>query len=307
MSDGLTLGYNLLQQQKEKDCIRKIFLFSDGCANSGISTKDGLCELVNKYYQAGVGTSAFGIGDDFDERVMKGISESGHGHYFFIDASEKIPSILEKAFRGLSRTVASNVVLKIKGNKGRQVQKVSGNEDLFKGISLPDMREKDLKQILIQVEIQEDASIYPIEVLEFELSYDRMDECIPLGPQRGNLNMFTSENVTDLRKLDDEVLVYLKIHECGEMDKTVVKLMEMNRIVEALSVKREVIRILNDIVPKDKVGFAKVLLLRAKTRLFDLEQLQSRTSSKSFASVKKAIHEDAVEEECDDMGFGLFD
>jgi len=304
LSDGINLGYILL---KNSNMMKKIFLFSDGCANSGITSHEELSKLVAQYHQESVGTSSFGIGDDFDEKMMKGISDAGHGHYFFIDNSDKIPLILDKAFGGLVRTVAGNVVLKLKGAKGRTVRKLSGNEDLFKGIPLGDMREKDLKQILVQIEVEEDEAFEPVEILEFELSYDRMDECIPSSPQRGSLKMKTTSNMEDLIQMNDEVLVNLKTHDCGELDKTVVKLMESGRIQEALSMKRAVVQILQGLVPKDRIGFSKVLLLRAKNRLFDLEQLQSKNSAKSFESVKKAIDRDAEDEEDEDMGFGLFD
>jgi ribosomal protein L12E/L44/L45/RPP1/RPP2/uncharacterized protein YegL len=307
LSEGTDLGFRLLKEQKASPEIQRIFLFSDGCANSGITSYEGITQLIGGYHKSGVSTSAFGIGDDFDERIMKGVSESGHGHYFFIDSSDKIPAMLDKAFRGLQRTVAANAVLKIKGSKGRVVKKLNGSEDVFKGIPLGDMRERDLKQVLVEIEIEEDSSDEPIEVLEFELSYDRMDEFIPLSPQRGNLLMTTSTDKSKLSQLEDEVLVYLMIHECGELDKTVVKLMEANKIDEAISIKREVVRILADLAPRDKVGFAKVLLLHAKSRLQDLEQLKTRTSSKSYESVKKAIDRDALQEEEEDMGFGLFD
>jgi hypothetical protein len=46
--------------------------------------------------------------------------------------------------------VGANVVLRVKGSKGRIVKKLSGAEDLFKGLNLPDMREKDLKQVLLK-------------------------------------------------------------------------------------------------------------------------------------------------------------
>ena len=119
--------------------------------------------------------------------------------------------------------------------------------------------------------------------------------------------MRTSSDSSNLHQMEDEVLVYLKIHECSDLDNTVVKLMEGNNLAEALVVKREVVEILKDIVPKDKVGFAKVLLLRAQARLYELEQLNSKKSAKSFESVRKAIDRDAREEEEADMGFGLFD
>ncbi len=68
----------------------------------------------------------------------------------------------------------------------------------------------------------------------------------------------------DKEDLDDEVLVYLKINECSELDQTVVKLLEANKINEAIEVKRRIVDSLQEIAPRDKVGFAKVLLLRAR-------------------------------------------
>lgn len=195
----------------------------------------------------------------------------------------------------------------MKGFKGRQVRKLDGNEDLFKGIPLLDMREKDLKQILVEIDLEEDESPQPIDVLEFELSYNRLDQCIPQSPQSGVLSLKTTTDTKELSAVNDEVLVYLKIHECGELDKTVVKLMGNNRISEAIEVKKEVVHILSSLVLKDKVGFAKVLLLRAKSRLSDLEKLQSRSSNKSYESLRKEIDRDAMEEDDADMGFGLFD
>jgi hypothetical protein len=47
--------------------------------------------------------SAFGIGADFDETMMRGVADGGKGHYFFIDSAQNIPKMLDKAFRGLSR------------------------------------------------------------------------------------------------------------------------------------------------------------------------------------------------------------
>jgi Ca-activated chloride channel family protein len=286
-----------------------MFLFSDGCANAGITSHQGICELVSKFYEKGVGVSSFGIGSDFDEKMMRGISDSGHGHYFFIDHAENIPKMLDKAFRGLSRTVATNVTLKIAGSKGRVVKKLSGNDDLFKGIALPDMREKDLKQIVLQLEVEESDNQEEVEILQFELSYDRLDECIPVGPIRGDLKLKVTNNFGLLNEQNGSVLVYLKINECAEMDKKVVRLMDENKLDEAINLKKEVINVLSGVADLDEVGFVKVLLMRAHNRVKELEALKDnkRSSSEDRQLVRKAMHKEALEEEDEDMGFGLFD
>jgi hypothetical protein len=40
--------------------------------------------------------SAFGIGGDFSEATMRGIAESGSGHYFYMNSPENIPKYVGK-------------------------------------------------------------------------------------------------------------------------------------------------------------------------------------------------------------------
>jgi Ca-activated chloride channel family protein len=57
LSDGLAAGYRILENRQSEDASsRKIFLFSDGCANSGVTSKEGIKSIVEKYYENGVGT-----------------------------------------------------------------------------------------------------------------------------------------------------------------------------------------------------------------------------------------------------------
>jgi len=305
LSGGLEVGFELLENVNS--ATRKIFLFSDGVANAGITSVSGVCDLVKSMYLRGVGTSSFGIGSDFDEKMMKGISENGNGTYFFIDTSENIPSLVDKAFKGLNRTVASQVVLKVKGHKGIPVKKLNGNEDLLRGLQLPDLRESDLKQILVQIEIEPDADVSDtLELLSFELSYKPLADNFG-DSQTGSLDVKVTKNYDDFFVLSDEVLVYLKINECSEIDKKVVKAIEQNDFAEAYYLKKKVLDILTEIVDKDELGFAKVLLMKAKSRVKDIEDMLYRRSYKSKEMIKKEVFCDAMDEQDEDMGYGLFD
>jgi len=303
IADGLQKGWDAFNKNDSR--IKKIFLFSDGQDND-ITRINSLCENI---YENGAGISSFGIGSDFDEKMMKMISVSGHGSYFFIDGTPgSFSKILDKAFKGLSRTVATNVVLKIRGSKNRKVTKIRVNDDLFQGIILGDMREQDLKQVLLEVEVEENEAIANTDIFSYELSYDCLDQHIPKGPLTGTLTMpVTTDDYASFSKFDSDVIVSVKLHDCAELDKKVVNLLNQSNLYEAILVKRQVIQVLESVLPFDQLGFASAVLLKAKQRLQDLEMAIKKPAHVNLDKMKKEAHKDALEEEESDMGFGLFD
>ena len=73
--------------------------------------------------------SAFGLGDDFDEELMKGIAEQGSGAYFFIEGSSAIPQFTSFALKGLFKLVGSDALLTLRGLNGGVVKKIYGHAD----------------------------------------------------------------------------------------------------------------------------------------------------------------------------------
>jgi len=72
--------------------------------------------------------------------------------------------------------------------------------------------------------------------------------------------------------------------------------------------KQSVVETLSSIEQYDQLGFAKVLLLKANQRLAELNSVKnSSSSSRSYASIKKAVDYDAMQEEDADMGFAFFE
>ena len=158
----------------------------------------------------------------------------------------------------------------------------------------------------VEVEPSSDQSV--LNLLSYELNYKRVDfTFIPEGPQTGSLSVQVSQNFEDFFDLSDEVLVYLKINECSEIDKKIVLALDQRDMARAFSLKAEAVEILSEIVEKDKLGFAKVLLMKAKERLEELRELRDKPHSSNYSKVKKSVYKEAEEEEDEDMGFGLFD
>lgn len=72
----------------------RIIILSDGHANEGISNRHELAEHAGELRQRGVLTSTLGIGDDYDEQLLRDIAENGGGRLHDAEQAEEISSVL---------------------------------------------------------------------------------------------------------------------------------------------------------------------------------------------------------------------
>jgi Ca-activated chloride channel family protein len=74
--------------------IGRCLLLTDGLANRGITDPAELFRHAEELRARGVSTSTFGVGADFDERLLKGIAERSGGRFYFLEQPRQIPDIL---------------------------------------------------------------------------------------------------------------------------------------------------------------------------------------------------------------------
>lgn len=77
-----------------EDTVSRCLLLTDGLANRGIQNRDELAVHAAELQRRGVATSTFGVGADFDERLLRDMAHEGGGNFYFIDAAAQIPRIL---------------------------------------------------------------------------------------------------------------------------------------------------------------------------------------------------------------------
>jgi hypothetical protein len=130
---GLEAAVQVLTNNEEKSTsdgtVRRIFLFSDGCVNVGVTDPLQIRRKVAVWAAQGITTSTFGIGTDFDESLMRGIAESGTGRYKFLATARDIPKIVSKSVHDLLDLYASEVALDIRGGEHTIVTRVYGSDD----------------------------------------------------------------------------------------------------------------------------------------------------------------------------------
>lgn len=141
--------------------VRRIFLFSDGCVNVGMTDHQQIRHKVAQFAGAGITTSSFGIGINFDESLMRGIAEAGQGRYKFLATARDIPKMVSKSVHDLLDLYASEVTLDLRGGQFATVMRVYGGDDEEDGVAgdapglmhLGDLHNSNERLVLAELEV----------------------------------------------------------------------------------------------------------------------------------------------------------
>ena len=91
--------------------VSRVLLLSDGLANQGEINPDVLAQRAAALRAKGIATSTFGIGADFDERLMSRLATQGGGHFYFIEQPAQIPDFLKSELGEVLEVVARDARL----------------------------------------------------------------------------------------------------------------------------------------------------------------------------------------------------
>ena len=70
--------------------VNRCLLLTDGLANVGMTDPAELQAHAAELRARGVATSTFGVGADFDERLLQAMADAGGGHFYFIESAAQI-------------------------------------------------------------------------------------------------------------------------------------------------------------------------------------------------------------------------
>jgi Ca-activated chloride channel family protein len=99
--------------------VGRCLLLTDGQANVGIQDPAELGGLAGAARKTGrVATSTFGVGEDFDERLLRGMADASGGRFYYIERPEQIPDLLTSELGELLQVVARDACLALQLPKG---------------------------------------------------------------------------------------------------------------------------------------------------------------------------------------------
>lgn len=288
--DAFNTAKTLISNKKSKKDdehprVKRIFFFSDGQANEGITSKDKISQFISIDLVKALETTvcSFGIGSDFDEKLMRAISDSGQGDFFYIDQAGKIPAFVDKGLAGLESILATEAVLKVraaKNSSGVLINKIYGydQQDLISGVKIGDVRAKNLKSMIIDMVFSPTSSSIstdPVEVLTFELSFKpASSETTQKLAGSLYLRVTDDDSDPDLGREDPVVKVSLAIQESGEQDAEILKLLEANNKSQAIQAKQKQIDALKKVMDIDPTGHVAAILKMAEDSLASLQEVE---------------------------------
>jgi len=237
--------------------------------------------------------SAFGLGADFDEELMKGISDKGIGAYFFIENSAAIPTFVEFALKSVQQTVGTNAVVKARGTSTGVVEKFYGDHNVVKGAVLGDLRADNIRTVMAKVKVSP-TSDEPADqrIVECELTYSRDIDGIA---QTFCLTKFVSVTVTTDASLvekhaDNEVKIQVVLKHIVKLDKKLATAMSDNNSEKVTSILEKEITLLESVEKIDTENFGgknKVASLLAQVRA-NLKNYKEKGSTKQ--QIKEVHH-----------------
>ena len=126
LSGGWLTGCEAVARVMRQASVARCLLLSDGLANAGITDPTALEGHAEALRSRGVITSTFGIGDDFDERLMEGIARAGGGNFYFIKEARAIPTFLGSELGEALEVVARRAELVVEADAGVEVLSLDG-------------------------------------------------------------------------------------------------------------------------------------------------------------------------------------
>ena len=161
LGGGLIAGLEQVERHLDREFLNRVILLSDGLANRGITDPYELRRIAQRYRSKSISVTTMGVGLDYNENLMMGLSQSGGGNYYFIESPNSLASIFRKELRSLSSIVAQNASVELRPADGVRVLDVVGCEQPRDGrcVTIPvgDLYSGEQRQLTVELEIPEGA------------------------------------------------------------------------------------------------------------------------------------------------------
>jgi len=265
LGGGLDLAASLLNESSvvtadgKASPMRRIFLFSDGHVNKGITDPQEIRRKVAMLAAEGIFTGAFGIGADFDEPLMRGVASSGQGRYQFLATAQDIPKLVSKSIHDLIDIYASEAVLDLRGCEHTVVSRVYGGgedegEDCCAStapglLRLGDIHSDNLRVVLVELEVAPPGAVPSAELgtsfcaAEWVLTCQRRGAPVSLS---GHVQLQSTRDRADLGPLSPMVQIAFAMRQATDLEREVAECLSHRDRQKAREVKSRQLALLED-------------------------------------------------------------
>ena len=212
ISGGLQAAAQQLSPYVESFRVSRILLLSDGQPTEGLVEDAELLKLADTYQRQGMTVSGLGVGDDFNERLMRGMAEQGGGFYGYIQDSEKLAEILRRELEQAAGTLARGVELRLELPEGVLDAEAMGvptrREGKTRVVRLYDLAGGQEAQVVVKLTLSLESSKEGRGVLGARLRYQDVEAARPVETYLPLSAKVTDDEALVRANLDQEVRVH---------------------------------------------------------------------------------------------------
>ena len=126
MSAGLDAAHRLVRASSHAGRTPRVIVLSDGHANQGDATPEGLHRRAARALEGEYVLSAVGIGGGFDETVMSSLADAGTGNFYYLPDLGRLAGIFADEFASARETVARALRVDFTPSDGVELKGASG-------------------------------------------------------------------------------------------------------------------------------------------------------------------------------------
>lgn len=113
LSGGWLRGRELVSRDRADGAVHRVLLLTDGHANVGITDPVELAELAAQSKAKGITTSCVGVGDGYDEALLRAMADAGGGNAFHIERPDQAALAFGDELAGLQTLAGQNLSVTI--------------------------------------------------------------------------------------------------------------------------------------------------------------------------------------------------
>jgi Ca-activated chloride channel family protein len=114
MASGIQLAYDLATKTAKPNSVNRVVVLSDGDANVGNSSPDGVVSLIKQYRGKGITLSTVGFGSgNYKDTMMEKLADAGDGNYVYIDSPDQLRRVFTEQTDSMLQTIARDVKIQV--------------------------------------------------------------------------------------------------------------------------------------------------------------------------------------------------
>jgi len=125
---GLEAAFGLVREHQQPGRQNRVILLSDGVATVGFTEDAQILAMARDHSEEGIGLTTIGVGNEFNVNLMRQLSESGSGNFYFLEDGEAVEEVFVEELAYFVTPVATDLRLEVHSGDAYDLGRVFGTK-----------------------------------------------------------------------------------------------------------------------------------------------------------------------------------